>query len=288
VFGYILPEKPELKIKEYDVFRAYYCGVCKSIGKRCGQLKRFLLNYDTTFLALFLSSLEIKDIHICPQKCAAHPLKRRLIAEGTKAIEYASDINVLLAYYNLLDNWKDEKSIKSGAATLLLNSSRKKLMKEYKEKCAIIEKKLQELTKLESGKCSSMDRAAEPFAKLMEEIFAYAPLCSDPKTEKALRWIGYNVGKWVYILDAFDDIEKDIIKSSYNPLLLQYGYNNGNVQEFKISIKTKVEFNLTYTLGEIARTCELLDFKKNKGLIENIVYMGMLRKTEQILKIGVA
>jgi hypothetical protein len=122
----------------------------------------------------------------------------------------------------------------------------------------------------------------------MEEIFAYKPLCKDQKLEKALRWIGYNVGKWVYIIDAFDDIDKDIKNHSYNPLLLQYGYNNDGAEKFKESIKSKVEFNLTYTLGEIARTNELLDFKQNRGLVENIIYMGMLRKTEQILKIGVA
>ena len=288
MFGYILPEKPELKIREYEMFRAYYCGVCKSIGKRCGQSKRFLLNYDTTFLALFLSSLEGENVHVCPQKCIAHPVKKRHIAKNTKAIDYASDINVLLAYYNLLDNWKDERSVKSGTAALLLNSAKKKLMKEHSEKCVIIEKRLQELSKLEQEKCCSMDRAAEPFAKLMEEIFAYKPLCADEKIEKALRWIGYNVGKWVYIVDAFDDIEKDIKKNSYNPLLLQYGYNKETAEKFRESIKSKVEFNLTYALGEIARTCELLDFKKNKGLVENIIYMGMLRKTEQILKIGVA
>ncbi|MDP4092560.1 MAG: DUF5685 family protein [Bacillota bacterium] len=287
MFGYILPEKQELKVKEYEIFRAYYCGLCKAIGLRSGQLKRFLLNYDTAFLALFLSALSDEDMHVCPERCAAHPLKKRLTAKKNQSIEYASDINVLLAYYNLKDNWKDDKSLLSGSAVLTLAACHKKLKKEHLQKCDIIEKRLEELSGLEKEKCSSMDRAAEPFARLMEEIFAFKPLCTDDKTEKILRWIGYNIGKWVYIVDAFDDIEKDIKKDSYNPLVLQYNYDGGNAEEFKIRIREKVEFNLTYALAEIAKAFELLDIKRNKGLVENIIYMGMLRKTEQILKIGV-
>jgi hypothetical protein len=286
MFGYVLPEKPEMKIREYELFRAFYCGVCKSIGKRYGQFQRLTLNYDSTFLALLLHSLTDDKLIIKNERCIAHPINKRKVIKENSLIDYASDINIILAYYNLEDNWHDEKSILSGSAMLLLKNSHKKLNRKYKEKCDIIEKRLSELRKLENEKCNSMDRAAEPFAKLMEEVMVYPPMYSDEKKVDVVKWIGYNLGKWIYILDAFDDIKKDIKEKAYNPLLLQYNYHGQSIDEFKAEIRQKVEFNLTYSLSQIAKAYELLEVKNNSGILENIIYMGMLRKTEQILGIG--
>lgn len=286
MFGYILPEKPEMKIKEFELFRAYYCGVCKSIGRRYGQLKRFLLNYDSTFLAVLIASAAGEQPSAGKERCIAHPVVKRHIVKRSGIVDYASDINILLAYYNLEDNRRDEGSLSSGAALVLLRRAHGKLKRIYPEKCRIIESRLEELHRLESQGCPSMDMAAEPFARLMEEVTAYGPLCADEKIEKVLRWIGYNLGKWIYILDAYDDLEKDIRRKSYNPLVNQYKYENGDIIEFKNRIRERVEFNLTYSLNQIAGAFELLEAKVNRGILENIIYMGMLRKTETILGIG--
>lgn len=285
MFGYVLPEKSEMKIREYELFRAYYCGVCKSIGKRYGQFQRLTLNYDSTFLAILLHSLTDEKLSIKKERCIAHPINKHRTIKDNSLIDYASDINIILAYYNLEDNWHDERSILSGSAMLLLRKSHKKLFGKYKEKCGIIEKKLKELRQLENDKCNSMDRASEPFAKLMEEVMVYPPMWGDEKKVDVIKWIGYNLGKWIYILDAFDDIKKDIKEKSYNPLLLQYNYHEQNIDAFKAEIRPRVEFNLTYSLSQIAKAYELLEVKNNCGILENIIYMGMLRKTEQILGI---
>lgn len=286
MFGYILPEKPELKIKEYEMFKAYYCGVCKSIGSRYGLIPRLTLNYDSTFLALLLSSLSGEKVVVKKERCIVHPVHKRHVVRCSRIIDYASDINIILAYYNLKDNWQDERSLPSGAGMAALKSAFNKIRKKYAEKCVIIENRLKELTELEKGKCVSMDRAAEPFAKLMEEITAYPPLCEDEKSEKVLRWIGYNLGKWIYILDAFDDIEENIKGKSYNPLVYQFEYGGENIDAFKCRIRDRVEFNLTFSLNQIAKAYELMDIRSNSGILENIIYMGMLRKTENILEIG--
>lgn len=286
MFGYVLPEKPEMKIREYELFRAFYCGVCKSMSRRFGQFQRLTLNYDSTFLAILLHSLTDEKLKIKNERCIAHPVNKHKVIKENSLIDYASDINIILAYYNLEDNWHDEKSILSGSAMLILRNSYKKLNKKYKEKCGIIEKRLSELRKLENEKCNSMDRAAEPFAKLMEEVMVYPPMFSDEKKVDVVKWIGYNLGKWIYILDAFDDIKKDIKEKSYNPLLFQYNYQGQSIDEFKKEIRPKLEFNLTYSLSQIAKAYELLEVKNNSGILENIIYMGMLRKTEQILGIG--
>jgi len=283
MFGYIYPEKPELKIKEYELFRAYYCGICKSIANRYGQLPRLTLNYDSTFLAIILSSLSERKNDIRMERCIAHPVKKRSVIRNSDIIDYASDINIILAYYKLRDDWKDEKSIKSGAAALFLEGIFKKIRKKYARKCEIISHRLRELDELEKERCNSMDRAAEPFARLMEEIMYYPDACTDEKHVSILKWMGYNIGKWIYIIDAYNDLEDDIRKKTYNPFIYQYNYTGSDVCSFKDEIRDKVEFNLVYTLNQLAKSYELLEVKDNKGILENIIYMGMLRKTEQIL-----
>lgn len=286
MFGYIVPEKPEMKIKEFELFRAYYCGVCRSIGKRHGQLSRLSLNYDSAFLAVLLSAVANERVKAQRKRCAAHPVEKRHIVCDSGIVDYASDINILLAYYNLEDKKRDDGDFVPKAAMLLLRRAFRKLRKRYAAKCSIMEERLNDLLLLEKAECASMDKAAEPFARLMEEVTAYEPLCVDEKHEKALRWIGYNLGKWIYLLDAYDDLEKDIKSGSYNPLIYQYKYERQDVGKFKQDIRDRVEFNLTYSLNEIARAFELLDPKINKGILENIIYMGMRRKTENILGIG--
>lgn len=287
MFGYVLPEKPELKIKEYELFKAYYCGVCKSIGKRLGQLPRLTLTYDSVFLALVLSGLAGEKPLVGKKGCAVHPMKKRNVVLESRMIDYASDINILLAYYKLEDNWKDEKLFLSAAGKLSLKPVYRKLFKKYAEKCRIIECRLEELRQLEKHRCDSMDRAAEPFAKLMEEVMACELLCGNEDNERILRWIGYNLGKWIYILDAYDDIEDNIKSNAYNPLVCQFDYKGGeDISSFKLRIKERVEFNLTYSLNQIAGACQLIEKGACSGVIDNIVYMGMLRKTEQILGTG--
>jgi len=284
LFGYILPEKPELKIKEYEIFKAYYCGICKSIRKKYGQLPRLTLNYDSIFFVLLISCLDDKKPDIVKERCVVHPFKKRNVVKNNKVIDYISDINVLLAYYNLKDNWNDDRSAVSAAGMIALESAYKKIKKKYEDIVMVFETRLGELDSLEKEKCNSMDMAADSFAKLLEEVLAYKPLLVRPEDEKIIRWIGYNTGKWIYLIDAFDDIKKDIESGAYNPLIYQYSYDNSeNIDEFKKRIRDKVYFNLTYCLSEIGKAYELMDVKINSGIIENIIYMGMLRKTEQIL-----
>jgi hypothetical protein len=285
MFGYIVPEKPEMKIKEYELFRAYYCGVCRSIGRHHGQPGRLMLSNDAAFLAVLLSAAAGERADVKKMRCFVHPLDKRHAVINNPVVDYASDINIMLAYYNLEDNKRDETSLISASALILLKGAFNRLRKKYPGKCAVIEQRLSELIQLEKQKCNSMDIAAEPFAKLTEEVTAYEPLCSDGDTERILRWIGYNLGKWIYLLDACDDLEKDIKNGNYNPFIYQFGYEGQDVDAFRQQIREKAGFTLFYTLNEISRAFELLDIKVNKGILENIIYIGMLRKTENILGI---
>ncbi|WP_027628072.1 DUF5685 family protein [Ruminiclostridium cellobioparum] len=282
MFGYIMPEKPELKIKEFDIYRAYYCGVCKAIGKRHGQLKRMTLTYDAAFLAMLLCSLLKIETRLVKERCMVHPLKKSFVTYN-EIVDYSSDINIILAYNNIKDKWTDDKSKAALAGMAVLSREYKKLVLEYSGKCAIIEQRLSELSRLEREGCASLDAAAEPFAKLMEEVLDYESLEDDIR--QVLRWMGYNIGKWIYLIDAFDDLEEDVKNSSYNPLLLHFKYDGSgeDIPAFKDRIKSQVEFTLLYCLREASKAFELLDAKENKGILENILYIGMLSKTDKIL-----
>lgn len=285
MFGYINPLKAEMKIREYDIFKAYYCAVCKSIKKKCGQLPRLSLSYDAAFLAVLLSSLSEVPAQASHMDCAVHPMKKgSVIITDKPIIEYAADMNILLAYYNLKDSFKDDKSVSAAFGLLIMKRCAMKVKKKYPRKCVIIETLLAQQDKLEKEKCASMDLAAEPFAGIMQEV-----LCCDfdpvnKKSSEVLRWLGYNLGKWIYILDAVDDIEKDLKKNKYNPLKYQFGIKEGQFDESFQTVRERVEFNLTHTLSQISKSMELLDMKKNKSIVENIVNMGLLARTEQIIK----
>lgn len=283
LFGYITPYRGELKVKEYEIFKAYYCGLCKSLGKEFNQFTRFGLNYDLNFLALLLSSLKADKDKASFEGCIANPLKKKKIIRPNDSLQYTSHISVMLIYFKLLDDWKDEKSIKALIATLPYIVPVRKAKKTLNSKYNIIKTQLDKLTELEKNNCSIIDESADAFGKLMEEI-AVPPFITDENTQRILKWLGYNLGRWIYIIDAFNDIEEDIKKNNYNPMLLQYDYKaTESPSDFYKRIGKEVEFTLTFTLENIAKSFELLNIKNNRSILDNIIYMGARRKMDEIL-----
>jgi len=283
MFGYVEPDKPELKIREFDVFRGYYCSLCKTIGKRYGQIPRLSLSYDLTFLYILLDATSAFPLGGRRERCIAHPMKKRFRVFSNIFAEYASDMNVILTYYSLKDKWDDEKSLLGGTGSLALKMAFNKARKLHPEKCSAIEGYLKDLRTLEKNKCDSVDEAAEPFASLMRELFECGHI-KDESTRKTLGWMGYNLGRWIYLIDAFDDLSKDIKHKSYNPILCQYDFNGEDVESFKERVRKALNFNLTYSLSEIEKAYSLLDIEKNKGILDNILYSGLIVKTDAILQ----
>jgi len=282
MFGYIMPDKPELKIKEYELFRGYYCGLCKSMGRSFGTLSRFALNYDSAFLGLLLSSVHGEMPVLKKESCIASPVKKKWIVKENKHIDFAADINVLLTYYNLKDNIRDEGGWLFKLALLASKSGYKNAVSRNKQLDGIIAASINAQVQLEEKNCSSMDEAAEPFADMLGKIFAAGYKGDEKSIPRVLEWIGYNLGKWIYIIDAYDDIDKDIKSGSYNPLLCQYKYENQNIKAFKADISEEVRVNLMQALSQVTGSIELLNLL-NKGIIDNIVYEGLYSKTERIL-----
>ena len=265
MFGYVKICKDELKIKEYNMYRALFCGICKANKKYFGNLPRLTTNYDMTFLAAVLSAVSESDYKVSPQRCVLHPLRKRPVAYGSDAVDYASFVGVILTYRKLADDKKDDKSLISALGGLFLGRANKRAAARYDKLCENIAGNLERLGALEDERSSDTDLVSDCFADLMGNIFT--PDFVPEAQKKPLYYLGYYIGRWVYLIDAIADFERDKKKGSYNPYVMKYESLAGE--------KEKLELSMTFTLESAAAAYDLLDIKRNRGIIENIIYAGL-------------
>lgn len=283
MLGYVTTEKQELKLREYEIYRGYYCGVCKSIGRRYGQIPRLALSYDAAFLALVLAGINSESDIISNEHCIIHPIKKNT-AIRNEAIDYAADVMLILTWYKLQDDVNDENKPTSRAALTLMKPLFKKLRKSRGALCEEIGTYLKEMSRLEKEKCANLDQVAETFAKILEAVFLAGPGTLDGSNKRVLARLGYHLGKWIYLMDAWDDLKENLTSGAYNPLIYRYNYSTDEtLAEFKNRIKDSCEWHLLLCCGEMGKALDLLDIKKNSSIIENIVYLGLLRRTENVL-----
>ena len=211
MFGYVNVCRDELKVKELALFNAYYCGLCKRQGKLCGAASRLILSYDFTVLALILDSLCDAPPTVAAGRCGLHPLKKRPVVTASSRMDYCAQMSVALAYYKALDDFHDE-GISAKNAILALKPAVNKIKKLYPDKLKNIENYLDEISKAEKSGEKNIDIPAGAFGRLMAELF-----CPDGTDDIALYQFGYNIGRWIYVIDAIDDYEKDVKKGRYTP-----------------------------------------------------------------------
>lgn len=267
MFGYVLAHKPELKMREYYKYKAYYCGLCKVLRDKYGFLGQVTLTYDMTFLVVLLTSLYETDTQRAEQRCVIHPLKKQKMLYN-EITEYAADMNIILIYYKLMDDWKDEKSKLGFVGLRILEGTYQKLKEKYPEKCRVIRRCLGKLKACELKGEQNIDISARCFGELMSELFIY----KQDMWEDTLRKMGFYLGKFIYILDAYDDLEKDIEKKNYNAL--------AGMSE-KEKFDEKCESMLNYVLAECAHYFEKLPCVEDVELLRNILYAGVWEKFNQ-------
>ena len=271
MFGYIRAYKPELKVKEYETYKAVYCSLCKRLGKNYGVLSRFTLSYDFTFLALLNMSLNGKVPCYEKKRCAFNPAKKCVYCKEKADFEMPSAIAMIMLYYKLLDNIADEKGFKKLGA-MMIKPLFKRAYKKAKQKYPDIEKCVNEFcvnqNALEKAECTEIDRAADPTALALGKIFEFCS--SDESQKRVLNRLGYCVGRYIYLLDAACDFEKDIKQGSYN--VLKYGYDGENIKDYAVN---RIKPQLYFCINEAAKAFELLDIKKYKSILGNVIYLGM-------------
>lgn len=266
MFGYVTINKMELKFKEYYSYKGYYCGLCKCLKTKYSNKSRMTLNYDMTFLILLLSSLYEPENRIYNERCMVHPGKKQLIIQN-EITEYAASINIILSYFNMLDNWQDDKDYKALAAMKLLTGEFRKSSAELSEKTSIIKERLGNISALEKSGTKDIDAVSNEFGHLMEEIILY----KKDEWEKNLRKVGFYLGKFIYYIDAYDDMKKDEENNSYNP------FNSLEVDDRVQCARNLIMLNLSFLSDEI----EKLPLVQDKGTIDNIIYSGLINKLEK-------
>ncbi|MBA5851376.1 hypothetical protein H2684_08660 [Clostridium sp. cel8] len=284
MFGYITPCIPELKVKDYEKFKAYYCGLCRSIRDNIGNLPRTALNYDMTFLAIFLDSLSCESPVYKKQICFVHPSKKRTILQDNAALKYAAFCNIGLTYYKLLDNIEDDNSKKDLLLSSVFKIYLNKFPKEFKHNMKHIKDSLYKLSQVENNnEIKSFDKICDHFSQLTAFILSNYT----SEYNENLYWFGYNLGKWIYIIDALDDLKNDMKKNKFNVLNRCFNDKKLCFHEFYPKIKDRVDFILGTCASQCMDIFNKLPIKKNKELLYNILQYGLLEKMDTVFKRGV-
>lgn len=268
MFGYIVVHKPELKVREYEAYHACYCGLCRSLKKRYGRRGQVTLSFDMTFLALLLSSLYEPETQTGVSRCLAHPLEKHAY-RSNPYFDYAADMNVLLTYYKCMDDWKDERKLSRRVAAWLLEGSMRKIRRDYGEKVRKVEDALNALSRCEKEKDYQIDKTAGFFGEVMAELFVYRP----DEWEEKLRRMGFFFGKFIYLMDAYEDIEEDVRQNRYNPLTQWYGRESFEEDAAQI---------LKMMMAETAKAFEQLPILEDAGILRNILYAGVWSRYGQV------
>ena len=263
MFGYVRPLQPELKCKDYDLYKATYCGLCRCLRRRYGLIAPMLLNFDFTFLALLLWEPENRFTP-CLGRCHGNPLMKKPMCQDSRALELAADESVILAWWKLRDSIQDEgtwKGLSARALSWLLKPAYRKAAGRCSRFDETVRNCLDELSLLEREGCPSLDRAADTFARLLQSA---AP--AEGERGRVLSQLLYHLGRWIYLADARDDLEEDKQSGRYNPIAARYGPEGDD---------GALVLTMDHSLGLMGAALQLGEFGCRRGLLENIVYLGL-------------
>lgn len=272
MFGYIVPFVPELKVRELEQFRGYYCGLCRTLKAQYGKIG--VLNYDATFLYMLLDGLEEKMPQVRRAKCAVHPFSARGVLLGSHA-EYAADVNILMAWAKAEDDCADEGGVRAGVHRSLLKAAYQRAEKRIPQATERMVRSREALDRIEKENSDMVDAACHPYADLLGEIFADGYVLKS----HILRDLGYNLGRWVYMIDALDDMDEDAEAGRYNVFVNRAR----QLGQTTAQIRGDARFSLFYTLSQAQQALTRLQLTKNGEILNNIITLGLRRQTDSVL-----
>ncbi len=279
MYGYIVPYKNTLRASDFVLYRSFYCGICCQTGKLFGQLPRFTTNYDFAFLTALLFDYSSSDIVIEEHTCVLNPVKKKAILMPDALLEKVVAANILLAYQKAEDGVIDGDGIKYRAVRRILKKPFSKCKKLIPQAWDAIKASYKRQAAVEKENVSSIDRAADPFAELMRKLPSLILGC---ETDDNFEHLCYNIGKFVYLADALDDIADDYKKKRYNPFLAAYGEFTSRKQ-FISEHKDELEFIFDSVCARAQNCFNSLKLTQSYSLLKNIVFDGMNNKTRELL-----
>lgn len=258
MFGYIRINPEALPEESLTRYRAFYCGLCQALGERHGAAARMALTYDLTFLAVFLSSLYEPEETRSEGRCLPHPVKA-LPRIRTRVTDYAADMTIALTYHKCQDDWADDHRLPAKAFASLLKKRYEAVRAAWPRQCEAIESALADLAAIERHRDPLPDAAPNAFGRLMAELF----VMEEDFWSGALRAFGASLGRYIEMLDAVCDTEKDAKSGAYNPVLL-LGRQPEEMQD-----------TLQLLLGDASAAFESLPLVQDAELLRNILYSGL-------------
>ena len=285
MYGYLRVYTPELKVREQEYYRAVYCGLCRTMGKKTGQFSRMTLSYDFTFFALCRMALTGQRPVMHSRRCVVHPTRRRAMADSCEDLELCACLSAVLAYHKVRDDLCDERGLKRTAAAAIspyMTILREKAIRQgHSETDHAVAEAMEALNRLETQRLPSVDTPASLFGNLLSSLLSYGLTGNEAILAKK---IGYHVGRWVYILDAADDFERDVKEGRYNPLACLY--NDPAMKMLPVSKKEELRDALLAELSELEAAFDLLDTSDDpdlSGILSNILYLGMPAEASRVL-----
>ena len=280
MFGYIRPMQGELRVYELERFKACYCGLCHALGKKYGLAARFLLNYELVFLTMILWGRD-ETPSLTRKRCIAAPFKRKRCCARNTALDKCAAYNVILARWKLLDTISDESAIKAfphRLALLLISRSYKKAALEFPEFDGAVREEVSGLAEYEAMDGSSLDGAADKFANM---LCAAVPKDAPQQVVRPLREMLYHLGRWIYIIDACDDVSEDLKSKRYNPIKARYRSEFDGIPNEALE---KLRITLTHSNNLLCLAFELLPENYWSEIIRNMIYQGMPYACGRVLK----
>lgn len=270
MFGYVVPNEPELKLREYDRYKSVYCGLCQTLRRRYGPVAQLSLNNDMTFLALLQTSLYEDDEEeaVSAYRCPLHPVKKLRIA-SCESINYAADMTILLSWGILKDHWQDDRDPKALLQMKLLNRAVKRVREQYPRQYQAVRLYMKALAQAEEKKEKNLDALAGLTGQMLGEIFVRR----DDPWARGLRDTGFYLGKFIYLMDAYEDLSEDQKKKHFNPYIQMMG------EGYKDSaFEQKIYGYLNQMMASCAMAFEGLPLTKDKEILRNIIYAGVWKK----------
>lgn len=284
MFGYVRPFKPQMRFCEYDAYKSIYCGLCRALGKQYGVMARMTLSYDGTFLALMSAALSTGSAKVCAGRCTCNPLKKCSFYQGADAgMAYAATVNVLLSAARCRDGMADDRGFKKLAAGLMLlclrRAERKAILQEP-DTARVIAEQMEAQRRLEEARCDVPDAAAEPTANMLAHFAAH--LARDDGERRILSVLGYQLGRWVYLADALDDLDDDRKHGAYNPLAVRFQLTADSTPE---QVQTAMDYARQVLCANEARLSgayELLNLHRLQPVLNNVIYEGLPAVRKQL------
>lgn len=276
MFGYIDPDRPYLFIKDEELYKALYCGVCKSIGAECGQTARSALSYDMAFISALVHNIAGCDVKITRRRCVVHPLFKRPMAAVDDITRLLACVNTALAYFKLEDDKRDKEA--RSALKFLFKKGYRRVLNKHPQVIDMIRRQTALQAELEQKGCNSIDMACEPTALMMRELSEY--VLGEKATEHTSALM-YAIGKWIYLADALDDYDKDVKRGRYNVLHLSYGTKT--LKEAVQVGENELVFVFDSLFADMRTHLAGISFKFNHDLTDNIILRGIPIKTRALM-----